>query len=236
MCNKKKYIWRVVIIIAVALLLPVILNFVVGLERPNNISVVGYPETWIGFYGSYIGGVLTALIGFLTLWQTSKNNDKKLRIAYQKSIVENLERTLAQCVSLFNFPKIVAVALYISKGKTTEPNIIYRIQQDLNEYCCQITETANAWYTVYNGREEQEIKDFQRSYKQCVDYFLDKINEMTKIIKSLDMPISEDVYARINTFINTGSKQAGILLADLLDKASAWLDLERANLRKIQEC
>lgn len=231
MCNKKKYIWRVVIIIAVALLLPVILNFVVGLERPNNISVVGYPETWIGFYGSYIGGVLTALIGFLTLWQTSKNNDKKLRIAYQKSIVEDLERTLTQCVSLFDFSRLGTISLYFNN-----PDKYDEVLQKLDEYYRHVLTVANAWAVIYDGNEKTEVKNFQNIYHRCVKELIEYINDVSKAIVRLKDSSKEEQASAVSDIKVVLGKEAeyNCLLHELFEQAKFWLASERTELQRLQ--
>lgn len=215
------------------MLLPVILNFVVGLEQPNNISVVGYPETWIGFYGSYIGGVLTALIGFLTLWQTSKNNDKNLRIAYQKSIVEDLERTLAQCVSLFDFSRLGTISLYFDS-----PNRYDYCLQELDLYCHHVTTVANAWGVVYEGNPKHEVQRFQTSYQQCHQVLVCYLNKVTDLIVKLKMTLTDEERTCIKCEIKDVLAKAPEyqeMLRRLFDNAKQWIESERAELRKLQE-
>lgn len=105
---KSKYL----VILLIVFLLPILINFIVGLKQLNNITVVGNPSTWIGFYGSYIGGVLTATIGFLTLLKTSNDNRRELQISYQEKVVASLEQTLSQGVSLFDFSRLGIISIH----------------------------------------------------------------------------------------------------------------------------
>lgn len=72
----KKMIYSIVIF---AILAPVIVNFMLGSKTPFNIEVVGLPSEWISFYGSYLGGIVTALVGFYTIYRSNKQNNCKFR-------------------------------------------------------------------------------------------------------------------------------------------------------------
>ena len=56
------------------LFVPFLLNFVLGLHSPNNIKVIGTATDWLLFHGSYIGGVLTAVVGFIVMGIESRRN------------------------------------------------------------------------------------------------------------------------------------------------------------------
>lgn len=228
-----KYKCSLLLVFIGVVLLPVIINCVVGLEHPNNRLVAGTPETWIGFYGSYIGGVVTAIIGFLTLYQTSKNNERNLQIAYQKSVVEKLEQTLAQCVRLFDFSRLGTISMYFD-----HPGKYDDCLQALDSYCHHLTTTANAWGVVYDGNDKNEVKEFQWIYWQCEKQMVSYINEITGLIiklkKGKSVEEKECIVCDIKDVL-AKSKDYQILLQSLFDKSKLWIESERAELRRLQE-
>lgn len=212
--------------------MPMLINFIVGLKQLNNITVVGEPSTWIGFYGSYIGGVLTAIIGFLTLLKTSNDNRRELQISYQEKVVASLEQTLSQCVSLFDFSRLGIVSMYLNdKAKYDE------VLHELDMYYCHVTTTANAWGVLYSGREEKEIQDFQSIYFQCLTDLTHYINEITKLIVQLkndNKEETENIILRIKEVLDKRNEYHE-LLQSLFYKARVWLDMERNKLKQLQE-
>ena len=213
--------------------MPMLINFIVGLKQLNNITVVGEPSTWIGFYGSYIGGVLTAIIGFLTLLKETKENRRVLQISYQEKIVASLEQTLAQCVSLFDFSRLGIVSMYLNdKSKYDE------VLHDLDMYNYHITTTANAWGVLYAGCEEKEIQDFQSVYYQCVKDLTHYINQMTELIVQLKNENKEEdmknIIMQLKAVLDKRNDYQELLRL-LFSKAQLWLDMERKKLKELQK-
>ena len=219
--------------VAFAALLPVLLNAIIGLNHPHNIMVVGDPSTWINFYGSYIGGVLTAIIGFLTLWQTSKENRKALQVSYQENTVKSLEQTLAQCVSLFDFSRLGVISMYLDNQAKYDD-----VLQKLDDYYCHIMTTADAWGVVYDGRKEKEIIDFQSVYGRCVKDLTHYINQMTELIVQLKNENKEEtretIMINMKTILDRRDDYQELLRLLFL-KAQSWLDMERNKLKRLQE-
>ena len=70
----KRKLW-ITLIIFLVLITPIILNIIIGSTNPlDSIRVVGTEVNWLGFYGSYIGGVLSATVAFIKIGQYSKKN------------------------------------------------------------------------------------------------------------------------------------------------------------------
>ena len=64
---KQKYIFLGVVAIVI---IPFLLNLILGMSNPiQSINIIGDELSWLGFYGSYIGGTLTAVVGFVALCQ-----------------------------------------------------------------------------------------------------------------------------------------------------------------------
>ena len=67
--------------IAIIFAIPILLNIILGSNNPfQDIAIVGDSTHWLAFYGSYIGGVLTSIIGFTTLHMESERSKIQLKI------------------------------------------------------------------------------------------------------------------------------------------------------------
>lgn len=227
--------WICFIILIVCM--PMLINFIVGLKQLNNITVVGEPSTWIGFHGSYIGGVLTAIIGFLTLRKTSNDNRRKLQVSYQEKVVASLEQTLSQCISILDFSRVETIALYIDKDLNPDESTCNKVLENMDAYFQQISTAANMWFIIYGNKNEPESNEFLQSYRRCVDFLIEKINDMTRLIHTLKtkkQSREDDTKAKIFKLIETGNIRYDALIKDLINKTNKWLDKERNKLKQLQ--
>ena len=130
----------VIIFCAAFLFVPFLLNIVLGWHSPNNIKVIGTATDWLLFHGSYIGGVLTAVVGFVTLWFTVKFGQLESRIQAKELYIKELKEHLASWIGVLNFSKVdellVSMAnrndmhehlMEIATG-TTCMNILWKLQ------------------------------------------------------------------------------------------------------------
>ena len=83
----KKWLFTVIIVLTI---IPIVLNIILGATNPFDIGIVGNNVDWLLFYGSYLGGVIAAIIAFVTMWQTSKHNTLSIMIQRQETYIENL--------------------------------------------------------------------------------------------------------------------------------------------------
>lgn len=87
--NNRKTIWMAIIIIIVLIAFPFFLNWV--LQRDAIIPVIGDSSTWLSFWGTFIGALLTALLvlaSFFTIQKTVSFNRTRWRIEWLKSFRE----------------------------------------------------------------------------------------------------------------------------------------------------
>lgn len=216
----------------IALIFPILLNIILGFHSPNNIKVIGDSATWLLFYGSYIGGVLTAIIGFFTMNQTSKLNKNEILIAQKRESIKELEHSLARCVSLFDYSRVGTISLFFDdRSKYNE------VLKDMDEYLNKVTTTANAWGVIYANSNRKETQEFQDAYNTCVSTLIDRINQVTKLIAELkeDIKIIErnKIIQEIKTIIDMQPKYQS-LLDTLFLKAQMWIKAEKQELIQLQ--
>ena len=93
------------------LFIPVLLNIVLGAPNPlSNISVIGDSTHWLAFYGSYIGGILTAIIGFVTLHRESVRGKLQLTINSKEDALKELKLSLSERIGLFDFSRVIEIS------------------------------------------------------------------------------------------------------------------------------
>lgn len=221
-----RYFW------IIALICPILLNIILGFHSPNNIKVIGDSATWLLFYGSYIGGVLTAIIGFFTMNQTSKLNKNEILIAQKRESIKELEHSLAKCVSLFDYSRVGIIALYLH-----DPTKYNDVLKEMDEYLNKVTTTANAWGVIYSGFEQKEAQEFQDAYKQCVEFLSRKINQVTDLIKKIQAELTEiereEVIQQITKIIQQQPEYLA-LQRTLFNKAKQWIIAEKQELIQLQ--
>lgn len=85
-----KYLW----IVAIILLLPLVVNFI--LLIPSFTPIVGDNISWLGFWGSYLGAIISASVAFIILAiqykQNSEENERNRKLQINV-IVHQQEQT-----------------------------------------------------------------------------------------------------------------------------------------------
>lgn len=181
---KTKYI---VIAIFAVILTPIMLNIFLGASNPlSNIEVVGNEVDWLAFYASYIGGILTALIGFITLYREAKRNRLLLEIRSKEDALKELKLTLSERIGMFEYSKVIEIALF-----PYDTTMYTALQRELSEYHFQLTSKANAWGAIYASATQEEVVKFKEIYVECYEMFVEKINSVAKGIYCLANPKDE---------------------------------------------
>ena len=226
--NMKKMIYSIVIF---AILAPVIVNFMLGSKTPFNIEVVGLPSEWISFYGSYLGGIITALVGFYTIYRSNKQNKLQIQITYKQEYIKNLKLTLANSISLFDCLREDDIA------DCTDD--LSKCRKKLNELCNyrdKIMSVANGLCLAYNGEsEKKEAREFQSTYKCCAKMLWNNISQLKASLdnckgESNDVEIGDVV----QKFISIRNTSKGYLESDLYPKAQAWIASEERELETLK--
>ena len=229
---KPKYVFCV---IGIVLLVPVLLNIILGMDNPvQNIAIIGDSTHWLAFYGSYIGGVMTAIVGFVTLYKESERNKLRLTINSKEEVLKELKLSLSERIGLFDFSKVIEISLY-PKDKT----MYNTIQRELSEYHNLLSSKANAWAVVYASSNQLEVVKFKEAYIDCYNVFNESINSITKAIYCLSKSVAdEDIERIIETEINPiNSKSIYIKqrLQSLFNAAQEWIKAEENEIDKLKE-
>ena len=236
MKNVKKWILCLII---VALIIPFVLNFVLVSDTPNGFNVIGNPVNWLLFYGSYLGGVITAIIGFITMQKSGKQNKTNIEITYKRESLKELRNTLATCVSSFDYTRLGTINMYID-----DPDKYNYVSEKLDEYYASVTNTANAWRTMYNGDTREEVENFLKAYRNCFKFLTAKIKDVKHKIDALkEAKLTHNTEAEktakdeIKTIIDIDKEDASnfeLNLRVLVGCATQWIIAEQKEIEKLE--
>lgn len=246
---KQKYIFLGVVAIVI---IPFLLNLILGMSNPiQSINIIGDEHSWLGFYGSYIGGTLTAVVAFVALYQETKRNRLLLEIRSKEDALKELKLALSERIGLFNFSKVTEISLFPYDEK-----MYTIIQRELNEYLYQLTSKANGWAVVYAIDQSSIIMQFRDAYVDCWEIFDENIKTITNGICLLqDIAIKEaqsskydlskegykdyDVRKKeiVDEYIDSVIKQNKVVnskIKNLYNMAQSWINAEEKDIAELK--
>ena len=176
--------WWIIIIIILALITPVILNIIIGSTNPlDSIKVVGTEVDWLVFYGSYIGGVLSAAIAFITMWQSSKHNTLNIMIPQQEAYIKELNSALSERISKLDFAYIGSISLHTTEEESEEfYKMIPKVLDELNELSKDTSRLFNSYGLLHSQTQNADEKDLNEFYETCVKQYKKRVDEMTLML------------------------------------------------------
>jgi len=155
---KQTILWSPIIIGA-----PILINFILGAYTPYNLHAVGNAQNWIGFYGSYLGGVIAASISFVILWHTIEENKK---VAFRNSKKEELfrqQKMMAEQISNMNFYSIGYISMFVSQKYMYHSEILR-----LNAMFDKMIILSNSFNLLYENSKEIKLVEYKLKYDEYV--------------------------------------------------------------------
>ena len=130
------------------------------LPRPAFCEGLYGPNVWLTFWGSYLGGILTALVGFVTIYRSEKRQNLQIEIAHKQKTLAILEERISKAVSALELTKLSAICFYIypksNNFSETDNNItvlqhldLYKIYDTLLDELIERTKTAKEFSVIY---------------------------------------------------------------------------------------
>lgn len=177
----KKYWW----IIPIAILIPIIVNIILSISTPFTV----YENSWLGFWGSYLGALFPFIILYLSLRDNHDENEKGRRtqtaaIIFQvsKEYLNRLKQNIAEYIKALDFLEIEMITL-----KPKED-----VQISLNKIYLLLKESESAYQLLcltladYNDDTENKYKDFIRKFNSAYKELLSDITWLLDGEWSLD--------------------------------------------------
>ena len=216
---------------------PIALYFLI--PRPQIFEGLGGEDIWLGFWGSYLGGVFTAIFGMLSLFHSNKQDYRKLEVEYKKAELSQLENKLCESISIFNISRVQSIVFCFEGDKISKHESRIFIN-NMNIYCDMLLQKANAFALMYGSTSKKGTMQ----EKFCVQYnTISKalISSLSNIQMNLTLLIDDsnnieckDYYERIikeNKSLNNLQPQ----IQQLFNIAQEWLESERNTLSHMQE-
>lgn len=164
------------------LAMPIIVNFICII--PSSITV-GSPESWIGFWGSYIGALVSFLAIYITIAHNQEENAKSRQIDYNN----HFRQTLADCMASLDLTRIGRAVTKTENGdlKTVDTSMLEAFESEITIkyntfailYDGVCDDFTNEYYEV-NEKISNAIKKIIREYNFCVVSYNIHIKEEAK--------------------------------------------------------
>ena len=175
--NRMKIFFSIVVL----LIIPFVVNCICSIPSCH----VGNANDWIGFWGAYIGSIIS-VFGSMYIFKKTFENDKNVREKeYEKEKVKRLydekrkeiefiEEDLCGRLSRLHLEVFSDLSISISEEPHTELTPVQK-KQLLSFYYKLITDktTFGLRYARFNGDSAKEFKDF---YLQCIESIIKTIN------------------------------------------------------------
>lgn len=135
----KKYWWIAILVLA----LPVVINFI--LQIPAFTPIVGDSESWLSFWGGYLGAIISASVAFIILAIQSRQNkeenqaNRKLQInvikhQQEQARLQNIINASAKLISDTGLTKISIICCKMGGPNSEIVNMLEDIVKDIDNH------------------------------------------------------------------------------------------------------
>ena len=213
----------------IALSMPIIVNFIIGFSTPFDIKLIGTSSDWLLFFGSYFGGVFTALITFYVLISTITQTKKEAEIGRKRIEIERLESRLDQYIEKLNFSEIGNIVLNIND------NLYYKIEKvRLDTFRDALNHQSNALHLIFGNKKEPYIKDFIQKYDECIKQLKVDITSMiSKILEIQQNGLNAESLSNISNLVLELDKHKEEFAKPVYLAAQKWLETENDIYEKL---
>jgi len=171
--KKFKYTRMVIIGLVVIVVVPILLNCILVQQRFCD-NIIGNDETWLTFWGSYLGSIIAILIPLYALYKQIQSNqyenDKERK--YQEIV--RLKTELAEMLSKVDFSQITESVL------EAEELVPMHELHRLNDLYLFYTEKGNTMKVLYGFSRRSEEREIADEYYRCIECATCVINDLTK--------------------------------------------------------
>lgn len=166
----------VLLFVVTVLLVPVIVNLLLLCRNPFPIiEIVGNRVDWLAFLGSYVGGIVPALVSIVMLYYTLVNSFNQARIDRQERRLHFLQQDLGNRCSHINFMTV------LNEVTTQSQNINKELYDLDNHRLSTLYENVNANIAsaklFYNGGSEKQ-QEFINCYTEALEKIVEEIRNL----------------------------------------------------------
>ena len=177
---------RLVLVCALLLISPIILNYLLSRNALWNYTVVGEGKDWLPYYGS----IMSSIAAFYILYQTLMQNRNLALLSHKHEELKLLKRDIARIISSIDLTQIIENSLYVDGFNCTQELL------RLNALAQYYTKESNAVFLVYGNSNDEYALDFCNAFCTIIDSIVkEDIDEMTRTLVELrSNTITKDEY------------------------------------------
>lgn len=230
----KKYL----VILTPTILVPIVINIICLTNVPFAIvdSTNSSSALWLGFFGSYYGGVVTAVVTLYIFYQTLKKDkyQKVYEIANESYI--NFCRDLSRLVVSLDNEELSYILLALASTEKNELNSFLREIKNIN---ANMKNQFNSFMLIYGDepscKKNKFVDEYIKAYNK-IDNELTRlfsvISDFNKHEKVNDLDKSK-FYGEVADVANK-LKDMGDITTTLLKKADEWKYEKHLRLEEIE--
>lgn len=166
-------------------ILPIGVNFMM-LSTVEGTTVAGTTDNWIGFWGNYAGGCVTALISFVVLYRTIDYYKEEAAQRQKEAHKERLRTELSSRLALLNTKKFTVFYERLREGQ--DPAALCQMLEDTR---VQIVNDFSSFKILYTGVYDQFI-----SLYEAITWSIE--NHLSWLSDALSQIPQDDTPARIH--------------------------------------
>ena len=219
---------KIICLIVVAIISPVVVNFVVSIPKIYNYPIAGETNAWIGYWASIMGGLLSVVVAYVVLKYTIVENRKLLKTELQQQKIEWLKSDIARHLTVIKFQNIVSVDMVLSGlNKIEEQRRLDGFYETLSIYGNEIKLIYDEEETIDRTMPKLKFVDL---YLKCIKTICDDIQELTVLMNEA----TNDSYKQeLNSFYERHIKPHQGLQKEVFDAAKHFIQTEEEKLTNI---
>lgn len=175
---------------------PMLINYMLRVPAPFDMPVVCDSSSWLSFWGAYLGGILTAILGFVTLYYNQKTTrdtickqEEEKRKELQRLQARELERELigrVESLSISSLNRIVSRLLNGLSALEAQNEI-----EDLKRRLEKVESQCVSWGLLYWPETMRSKPDgFEVVYLYYMERFRNIVNNAILLLH--DVVLSKD--------------------------------------------
>ena len=164
------------LVCALLLISPFILNYLLSRNVLWNYTVVGEGKDWLPYFGS----IVSSIAAFYILYQTLTQNRNLALLSHKHEELKLLKRDIARIISSIDLTQIIENSLYVDSFNCSQE--ILR----LNALAQYYTKESNAVLLVYGNSDNKFAQEFSNAFCTLIDSLVkEDIGEITNILVEL---------------------------------------------------
>lgn len=176
--------WHIIcVILFVLFVIPVLLNFFLGIPRLRNVYVVGSSTDWLAFYAAYYGSLITASISFVVLYFSLVESRREHELACDHEEVLEIMRDLSNRFAQFTPSEIIDLGANYTIANSTG-QFDYMVSEELSrlQKCDDKYRALKFSAAIMYGSDCEQLNEKCRVF---LDSYVELMSEVIQIVENV---------------------------------------------------